>query len=82
LFVYSALTMTVESSQIADIIEVLSCPVHKIRPIAAVQKNLIKLTCCCDDFKHKCSFIINKLKEGYKLDTAMHGRKDRKIKSH
>jgi len=63
--------MSVDANEVADIIEVLACPVHKTRPIAAVQKNLIRLTCCCDDFKRRCSFIINKLKEGYKLDTAM-----------
>ena len=40
----------------------LKCPVHNESPRMIVdEKEIIKVICCCDDFKKKCMHEINQM---------------------
>jgi len=55
-----------------NIVETLTCPVHKRRPeILLNDDNSIKLTCCCVDFNKECYYILKKLTAGQAIETAV-----------
>jgi hypothetical protein len=45
-------------------IESLECPIHAQRPNVLIdEKEHLKISCCCSDFRKQCLYLIKKLLE-------------------